>query len=531
MSVNPPELWQFAQLEDLLTHTLGGDWGKDPDHEDIEYEHAYCIRASEIPLWTSNKGSTAALRKIKKASIEKRALVVNDILVEISGGGPTQPVGRTVLIDETVLSINPQVQKICTNFFRQIRPSRFIFAKYLELFLKSIYFSPQINELQSGSNNLRNLKFNDYLKLAVPVPPLSQQKKIVQKIEELFSEIDDGIQSLETAKKQLDIYRESILIQAFEGKLTEKWRNTQVNKLNNSYKLIESINKSQEYEFNNLLLRWKENVKDWEKSTKIEKKPAKPTKPKPFDDITEEIRLKHSIPSNWALFRLGNLFSISPQNGLYKPADQYNNYSTRIIRIDSFYDGKITEVDNLKRLNVTDDELKTYQLNEHDLIINRVNSIEYLGKCAFVSKLNINEPTVFESNIMRCKLIETVSPKYIAYYLSSIKGKNSLCLNAKHAVNQASINQTDVGNAIIPLPNFPEQIKVVELLEENFEKIQILEKEISNNLVILAKLKTSILTKAFLGRLIPQDPNDEPSSVLLERIKAEKEEPAQQELI
>lgn len=355
------------------------------------------------------------------------------------------------------------------------------------------------------------------------LPPIKQQILIVQKIEELFSEIDDGIQSLETAKKQLDVYREAIHIQAFEGKLTKEWHNIQIDEVKDSHSFIESINKSQESEFNNLLLLWKKHIKDWEKSAKIEKKPAKPTKPKPFDAITEDLILKHQIPFHWALFRLGNLFSISPQNGLYKPADQYNNYSTRIIRIDSFYDGKITEVDNLKRLNVTDDELKTYQLSEHDLIINRVNSIEYLGKCAFVSKLDVNEPTVFESNIMRCKLIETVSPKYIAYYLSSIKGKNSLCINAKHAVNQASINQTDVGNAIIPLPDFPEQIKVVELLEENFEKIQILEKEISNNLVILAKLKTSILTKAFLGELIPQDPNDEPASVLLERIKAEKE--------
>lgn len=391
------------------------------------------------------------------------------------------------------------------------------------LYYLFLHLIPKLTSSSRGST-IKYLRIGDITDNLTLLPSTNYQIKISSLLDEILSEIDDGIRSLETAIKLLDIYRESILIQAFEGKLTEKWRNTQVNKLNDSYKLIESINKSQEYEFNNLLLRWKENVKDWEKSTKIEKKPAKPTKPKPFDDIPEEIRLKHSIPSNWALFRLGNLFSISPQNGLYKPADQYNNYSTRIIRIDSFYDGKITEVDNLKRLNVTDDELKTYQLNEHDLIINRVNSIEYLGKCAFVSKLNVNEPTVFESNIMRCKLIETVSPKYIAYYLSSIKGKNSLCLNAKHAVNQASINQTDVGNAIIPLPNFPEQIKVVELLEENFEKIQILEKEISNNLVILAKLKTSILTKAFLGRLIPQDPNDEPASVLLERIKAEKEE-------
>ncbi|MDO7196036.1 restriction endonuclease subunit S [Acinetobacter pittii] len=355
------------------------------------------------------------------------------------------------------------------------------------------------------------------------LPPLKQQIRIIQKIEELFSEIDDGIESLEMAKEQLNVYREAILIQAFEGKLTQEWRNANIDILKNSHSLIESIHKSQESEFNNLFLIWKTKIKDWEKSEKTDRKIAKPAKPKAFEAITEEIKRKHSLPPYWALFRLGNLFSVSPQNGLYKAADQYNDYATRIIRIDSFYDGKITEVDNLKRLNLTNDELKTYQLNENDLIINRVNSIEYLGKCAFVSKLNVNEPTVFESNIMRCKLLQNVSPKYIAYYLSSIKGKDSLCLNAKHAVNQASINQTDVGNAIIPLPNYLEQIQIVELIEDNFEKIQTLEAEISNNLVKLIKFKTSILAKAFSGELIPQDPNDEPASVLLERIKAEKE--------
>ncbi|WP_257222332.1 restriction endonuclease subunit S [Acinetobacter sp. YH1901136] len=495
-SSHVPDSWQQVRLGDFAL----SEKGKKPSNEVSTPEDFLCIPYIDIEAFEKNILKSWTDGKNCRLCFEDDFLMVWD-------GSRSGYIGKGMFgaLGSTLVRINfPKINN-----------------RYAYYFLLSKY--QEINTRAKGSGTPHvdpDLLWN----YSFPIAPLVEQTRIVNKIEELFSEVDDGIQSLETAKKQLDIYRESILIQAFEGKLTEKWRNTQINKPNDSYTLIESINKSQEYEFNNLLLLWKENVKNWEKSTKIEKKPAKPTKPKPFDDITEEIRLKHPIPSNWALFRLGNLFSISPQNGLYKPADQYNNYSTRIIRIDSFYNGKITEVDNLKQLNVTDDELKTYQLSEHDLIINRVNSIEYLGKCAFVSKLDVNEPTVFESNIMRCKLIETVSPKYIAYYLSSIKGKNSLCLNAKHAVNQASINQTDVGNAIIPLPNFPEQIKVVELLEENFEKIQILEKEISNNLVILAKLKTSILTKAFLGELIPQDPNDEPASVLLERIKAEKEE-------
>lgn len=314
MSVNPRELWQFAQLEDLLTHTLGGDWGKDPDHEDIEYEDAYCIRASEIPLWTSNKGSTAALRKIKKASIEKRALVVNDILVEISGGGPTQPVGRTVLIDETVLSINPQVQKICTNFFRQIRPSRFIFAKYLELFLKSIYFSPQINELQSGSNNLRNLKFDDYLKLSVPLAPLNQQKKIVQKIEELFSEVDDGINSLEMAQGLLKSYKLSIIDKALTGKITEEWRKNNLSK--NAKKIEEIIKAERLTEYSNLISNWKSEEAIWKANGKKGSKPVKP------DPICEYTSFKDpNLPIEWTCINLGFLAN-KVRNGISKKPDE-----------------------------------------------------------------------------------------------------------------------------------------------------------------------------------------------------------------
>jgi restriction endonuclease S subunit len=214
--------WDEAPLESLLDYYIGGDWGKDPNYEDNAFDLAYCIRGSEIRNWNENKGNTASLRKIKKSNISNRKLKEGDILVEISGGGPEQPVGRTILIDKASLSFEPSIPKICTNFLRLIRPKDSINSKFLEYHLKLFYNSGEIVNLQNGSNNLRNLKFPEFLRIEIPFPSLKEQHQIVNKIEELFSELDKGIENLKTAQQQLKVYRQAVLKWAFEGKLTNE---------------------------------------------------------------------------------------------------------------------------------------------------------------------------------------------------------------------------------------------------------------------------------------------------------------------
>lgn len=217
-----PKSWQVKRLEELLVYIIGGDWGKDETYINTEYDLAYCIRGSEIKNWEQDKGKTASLRKIKKTNIEKRKLQAGDILLEISGGGPDQPVGRTILVDNASLNHNKSVPKICTNFLRLIRPNEDINPYFLNYYLKLFYYSGEIVKYQAGSNNLRNLKFPDYLNIGIPTPPLESQNAIVSKIEELFSELDQGIADLKTAQAQLKVYRQSVLKWAFEGKLTNE---------------------------------------------------------------------------------------------------------------------------------------------------------------------------------------------------------------------------------------------------------------------------------------------------------------------
>ncbi|MDX1940529.1 MAG: restriction endonuclease subunit S [Saprospiraceae bacterium] len=110
----------------------------------------------------------------------------------------------------------------------------------------------------------------------------------------------------------------------------------------------------------------------------------------------------------------------------------------------------------------------------------------------------------------------------LSYYLSSKNGLRELRKNAKHAVNQASINQTDVANVLIPLPSLKEQLLIVKEIESRLSVCDKIEETIESSLQQAEALRLSIIKKAFEGKLVPQDPNDEPAEKLLERIRAAK---------
>ena len=106
-------------------------------------------------------------------------------------------------------------------------------------------------------------------------------------------------------------------------------------------------------------------------------------------------------PLKWKRLKIKDAVTIEPQNGLYKPQSDYvaDGTGTPILRIDGFYNGRVTDFGSLKRLKCSGMEQQRYLLLEDDIVINRVNSIEYLGKCAHIKGLL--EDTVYESNMMR----------------------------------------------------------------------------------------------------------------------------------
>lgn len=197
--------------------------------------------------------------------------------------------------------------------------------------------------------------------------------------------------------------------------------------------------------------------------------------------------------------KLDSIILDGPHNGIYKPKSEYGE-GIRILRIDGFYDGKILDDYKWQRLSITLEEIDKYCLKVSDIVINRVNSMSHLGKCALVRVLN--ETTVFESNMMRLRVDTTrVNPEFLVMYLSSQKGRTELTQHAKQAVNQASINQTDVRNTRIPLPDLPTQHYLVQVLRAKLAVCERIDGTVDATLQQAEALQQSILKQAFEGSL------------------------------
>lgn len=192
---------------------------------------------------------------------------------------------------------------------------------------------------------------------------------------------------------------------------------------------------------------------------------------------------------------LGEIITEGPTNGLYKPAADYGS-GVPILRIDSFYDGMIGDIASLKRLRVTKDELTRFQLRLGDLVINRVNSLEYLGKSAIVPELL--EPTVFESNMMRFAIDPSILlPEVCIALLQTPAIKRQILSKAKNAVNQSSINQGDVKSLRLPLPEMVEQRRFLVCATE----VGMLRAKVARDGAALASLFSSLQSRAFSGQL------------------------------
>jgi type I restriction enzyme S subunit len=174
-----------------------------------------------------------------------------------------------------------------------------------------------------------------------------------------------------------------------------------------------------------------------------------------LDTLTQSLFLEmfgdpFGNPNKWESATLAQVMTSGPQNGLYKPSTLYGS-GTPILRIDAFYDGEISDPTQLKRVSLTEPEIALYLLRDNDIVVNRVNSREYLGKSALV--VGLSEPTVFESNMMRFHVDESrVESRYLIALLQTRYIKKQIMQRCKDAVNQSSINQDDVKSFVIRIP-------------------------------------------------------------------------------
>ena len=204
--------------------------------------------------------------------------------------------------------------------------------------------------------------------------------------------------------------------------------------------------------------------------------------------------------------RLGDAIESGPQNGLYLPKGAYGAGSP-ILRIDDYQTDWIRPAGELRRVTASEAQVAAWALREGDLVINRVNSISHLGKCASVPASLAG--ALFESNMMRLGLKANAVPRYVELYLGGALGKRRLTQQAKWAVNQASINQQDVMATSLPLPDTDTQRKIVAEVDRRLSIVREVEAEVDANLKRAQKLRQAVLQRAFSQRIADQTFADE----------------------
>lgn len=357
---------------------------------------------------------------------------------------------------------------------------------------------------------------SDISAFCLPPFALARQRLIVAKIEELFSELEAGEESFRQARRQLGVYRQSLLKQAFEGKLTVDWRQQNPELLSSPDQLLQRLQAERQKRYEELVTDWEVAIKKWEAGTKSEKRPSRPKRPAPAKEITlDESQPLFSLPNCWVWLRfdsacyesvLGKMLDAAKNRGELKP--YLKNINVRWGQFD---------LEDLFLIRIENTEIERYKANVGDLIICEGGEP---GRCAVWSS-NQDREVFLQKALHRVRFTPSVSPYFIELLMSFLASTKRL---EKNFTGTTIKHLTGAGLAGVPVPlcSLPEQQEIVRLLDEQFTAIEQNEREIDAALKRSEALRQSILKKAFSGQLVPQDPTDEPASELLKRIQAER---------
>lgn len=364
---------------------------------------------------------------------------------------------------------------------------------------------------------------NDISAFCLPPFALARQRRIVSKLEELFSELDAGESALKKARHQLGVYRQSLLKQAFEGKLTAEWRAHHPDLLESPDQLLARIQAERQERYLQQIKEWEKAVKAWEKGGKKGKRSNKPSEPSTFDRKSIKSHNDVISPKDWAVEVVGNCPTDS-LIGLVRSATEQHSGPSGFSYI------KMDRIDIQGNVNLaadvfvecTEEEADRFALRAGDILFNTRNSVELVGKSGVVRR-DPESTTVYNNNLMRIRLPDCIDPVFIGFQLCSQPFRKRMEKVKKATTSVAAIYAKDFWPLPLVLCSLPEQQEIVRMLDAQFEVIEQNEREIDAALKRSEALRQSILKKAFTGQLVPQDPTDEPAAELLARIRAERE--------
>jgi len=392
-------------------------------------------------------------------------------------------VGKTALI---VAEFLPLVHGM--NLLR-LRFNKNVYSKYFHYYSQTIAYKIDVVKRINRAVNQVSLNQRNLKQIPFPLPSLEEQKRIVGKIERMFEELNRAKELIEEVLEEYDKRRSSILHIAFTGELTAKWRKG--NGVMFDASIIEDLR------FNRL-----------EKCiTQIQKNN--------INDIYDNAEVSDSsiLPRSWKFISLDKLCS-SFQYGTSSKSQKVGDVA--VLRMGNLQQSKI----DWSNLVFTSDEkeIEKYRLKKGDVLFNRTNSAELVGKTSIYEG---EQEAIFAGYLIKINNYSLLNSNYLNYALNTDFAK-AYCNKVKSdSVNQSNINAKKLSKFEIPFCSFEEQSKIVRLLDHLLEK-ENNSKELVDILKNIELMKKSILARAFRGELDTHDDRDGTGMELLKKILIER---------
>jgi len=394
--------------------------------------------------------------------------------------------------------------------FHVLRPKAGIHSDYLRYFIVRSVFRQEARRNMQGAVGQQRVPVDFLRESELPLAPSGEQQRIVSKIDELFSRIDEGERALERVQKLVERYRQSVLKAAVTGELTRDWREKNQHQLESGEALLTRILKARR--------------EAWEKA-ELDKMKAKGITPandkwkqKYEEPVVPDTAGLPELPHRWFWASVDQLAHDVAYGTSAKCSDESSGVP--VIRMGNINQG-VLDTSSLKYLPADHAEFPSLLLNSGDLLFNRTNSPELVGKSA-VFRIGDGQWS-FASYLIRVRSA-VIPAEWLAHFINSAFGRAWVSAVKSQQVGQANVNGSKLKALAIPIPPLDELNVALDTVARELSRSDAAESSNTGEFRRTAALRQSVLKAAFSGQLASQCVDDEPAVALLQRLAAARSE-------
>ena len=492
-----PQGWVWTKLGDICKKSQYG-WTTKATNEG----NLHLLRTTDITSGSINWETVPFCSK-EPENKEKYLLKDGDILISRAGS-----VGYSYLIQ------NPD-EAVFASYLIRFKPIN-VNPRYLAFFLQSPDYWQAISEKKLGIAipNVNATKLSD---IDLPLPPLTEQQRIVAKVEELFTQLDAGVAELQQAIAKLGRYRQAVLKAAVEGELTREWREAHQEELEPASELLERIlqerrEKWEQGELAKMQAKGKESKDDkWKAKYKEPAPPDMDGLPQLPEGWVWAVPEQLASPEKYSL-------AIGPFGSNLKVSD-YTDEGVPLVFVRNIRSGVFDGPDTRFVSDVKAEELKAHQVVGDDILITKMG--EPPGDACLY-------PTTRPSAIITADCVKWTLTEHLPAKRFFVHAVNSALIRSQiikitKGVAQKKISLTRFKTIAIPVPPIAEQEIIAAKVERRMSVADEIEEEIDQALARAEWMRQAILKRAFEGKLVEQHPEDGNAVELIEKINSSKQ--------